>query len=73
MLYDLYNKFSTHYPGYLFGYRYTDLAIKLSVLDKNCRVARKTVINLEATEDEAKLAWYTLLKELQPSEVSEGR
>lgn len=66
MLLFLYHKFTLHYPGFLFGYKVTDLAIKLSVLDKRSGRARKSLLELESSQDELKLAWYTLLKELDP-------
>lgn len=66
MLQPLYHKFTDHYPEFLFGYRVTDLFIKISVLDKRSTKAKKTIINLDSTQDEVKMAWYTLLKELDP-------
>lgn len=66
MLLNLYHKFTNHYPEFLFGYRYTDLAIKLSIIDKRTKQVSRTVISLTSSETETKLAWYTLLKELDP-------
>ena len=65
-LQQLYTKFTQHYPTYRFGYRVTDLWISLSVMDRHG--ARKDKVNLDSTEQELKLAWYKLLKELQGSE-----
>ena len=65
MLQTLYTKFTQHYPTYRFGYRVTDLWISLSVMDKY--KATKDKVALDSTEDQLKLKWFQLLKELNPN------
>ncbi len=73
MLKELYNKFSKHYPEFLFGYKSTDLWISISVFDKRTHKAKLDKLSLDSSEKEIKLAWYTLLKELAPNEVSQTK
>lgn len=69
-LQQLYTKFTQHYPTYRFGYRVTDLWISLSVMDKY--KAKKDKVALDSTEDQLKLKWFQLLKELDPNASSQS-
>lgn len=64
LLYDLYTKFTDHYPDYYFGYADKELYIKLSVQNKHTNQTRLEPMAKDATEDEFKLQWYKMMKEL---------
>jgi hypothetical protein len=73
MIQSLYHKFTEHYPNYKFGYKVTDLWISLSVMDK--RGAKLDKVALDSTEEQIKISWYKLLKELNPNanQASQGQ